>query len=166
MDSRLRVPLAFLISEAILGGIVGRIFDKAFSTHAPDYTTVLELDSELQTMENAMPPALRAPSPNDRLRHPRIDALHRTFMAIIYKIRAMLHRPFLLKPYPAAGEDDKFAYSRRITIERASVHFPLLSHIEWDAQSLDSKSTSFARTLRTFLIISKSALDRPLYLER
>lgn len=113
------VLTAMLIAQAQLGRIVGHIFNRAFSTHMPTYSVILELDQELQDYENNLPTALRNPTMDDKLRLERVEFQSRMVNIQLCYIRAILHRRYLLKPHPPEGQEDRYERSRKLTILRA-----------------------------------------------
>lgn len=138
---------AMLIIQCRLGKVVGHLFDRAFSTQTPTYSVILDLDQELQTFENELPPAFRNPTMDDKLSLPRLEFQQRMVTVQVCWIRSILHRRYLLKPYPKEGQEDRYARSRKIATMRAFCSSPSIATLRIELRTVSRTVINVVREI-------------------
>ncbi|WWD20339.1 hypothetical protein CI109_104815 [Kwoniella shandongensis] len=108
----------YVIVRHKLAEIMGRIAYHTFAIQLPDYATVLNLDRELLTWKDALPPFFNMANPDTSLdgAHPYLFVQRHLLACEWYYARITLNRPYLLRRKP---QDSRYSYSKNAAIESA-----------------------------------------------
>ncbi|WVR08046.1 hypothetical protein IAU60_005091 [Kwoniella sp. DSM 27419] len=108
----------YVIVRHKLAEIMGRIGYHTFTIQLPDYATVLNLDRELLTWRDALPPFFSMSNPDTSLdkTHPYLFVQRHLLACEWFYTRITLNRPYLLRRKP---QDSRYAYSKNAAIESA-----------------------------------------------
>ncbi|KAK6908865.1 hypothetical protein I203_102870 [Kwoniella mangroviensis CBS 8507] len=108
----------YVIVRHKLAEIMGRIAYHTFAIQLPDYAMVLNLDRELLSWKDALPPFFSMSNPDTSLdsKHPYLFVQRHLLACEWYYTRITLNRPYLLRRKP---QDSRYAYSKNAAIESA-----------------------------------------------
>ncbi|KAK8849709.1 hypothetical protein IAR55_005044 [Kwoniella newhampshirensis] len=108
----------YVIVRHKLAEIMGRIAYHTFAIQLPDYATVLNIDRELLTWREALPPFFNMSNPDTSLdgAHPYLFVQRHLLACEWYYARITLNRPYLLRRKP---QDSRYSYSKNAAIESA-----------------------------------------------
>lgn len=117
----------FMFCSIAISKVQAEIIDRAFSCKTPTYATILELDALVtRTEHEAVPLGFKNPSITDMVERPWIKDQYTQLQVQIAWLRAMLHRPYLLRP---VTQPDHFAGSRAATIMLSQRMLTLMKEI-------------------------------------
>ncbi|WWC73652.1 uncharacterized protein I206_107624 [Kwoniella pini CBS 10737] len=108
----------YVIVRHRLAEIMGRIAYHTFTIQLPDYANVLNLDRELLSWRDALPPFFSMSNPDTSLdaKFPYLFVQRHLLASEWYYTRITLNRPYLLRRKP---QDGRYSYSKSAAIESA-----------------------------------------------
>ncbi|WWC92847.1 uncharacterized protein L201_007808 [Kwoniella dendrophila CBS 6074] len=108
----------YVILRHKLAEIMGRIAYHTFAIQLPDYAAVLNLDRELLSWKDSLPPFFSMTNPDTSLdsKYPYLFVQRHLLACEWYYTRITLNRPYLLRRKP---QDSRYAYSKNAAIESA-----------------------------------------------
>jgi Fungal specific transcription factor domain len=114
-DSEL-TPMSYSICKSRLCIVAGRIVALANRLSLPEYQEVMNLDRDLQTAHQKVPPVFILDPKGPPVTDSAANTIRRFSLAILFqKSRCMLHRKHLMR----AGNNPEFAFSDRVSLEAA-----------------------------------------------
>ena len=109
-------PVQYFVAKNRVISLFGKISDLKTLTESPDYTTVLKLDTALQSVYDSIPPSLAMrPMTKTIVDSPTI-IMQRIYVALIFfKAKCILHRTYLVSSWT----NQCYMYSRTACVEAA-----------------------------------------------
>ena len=106
-------PMLYVIAKNRVMAVLGKSSDLVTSTRPTSYEEVMNLDKVIDEFRSAVPPSLQArPMAKSVLDSPEIVMLRMYLELLLYKVRCILHRKYLIP----AHSDSRYSRSRQACI--------------------------------------------------
>ncbi|KAL8722749.1 MAG: hypothetical protein Q9225_000810 [Loekoesia sp. 1 TL-2023] len=124
-------PMLYVIVKNRIMSVLGRISDLNISTRPTSYAEVIELDTVIHKVRNAVPPSLQTqPTTKSLLDNPEV-VMQRAYIALLlFKVQCILHHQYLVP----AHSDSQYNYSRQSCIDAALQMLQLQSTLNQETQ--------------------------------